>query len=123
MDQLKIGINSSSLTILPSPVGIEGIKRSINTIIDTYRDMNNNLNVYITGNKKIEFNLKFQNKTKANFEQIEAYCNTPMYYYVSIDNGTRTIISGYYNLIINNIEQTAITSDFLYNFNVDFYER
>lgn len=123
MDTLKIGLSSTTTVTVPSPNGGAGVKRELQTLIDSYRDIHNNLIIHITGNNKKSFSLEFENKTKTDYETLEAYCNTPVFYYVEITNGTRDIINGYYYLTINNISQTAITQDFLYNFSIDFKEK
>jgi len=123
MDQLKIGVSSSSLVVVPNPSGENGIQRNVNTLIESYRDINNNLIVHITNSNKKSFVLEFVNKNKTDYEILEAYCNTPFYYFCSIDNGTRTIINGYYYLTILDINQVATTQNFLYNFKIDFQEK
>lgn len=99
--QLSIGLTSGSLTALSAPTSREEIKRVRDVTSALQTDLHNNRYLRFTGAEKVDFSVRFEWKNKSDFDTIYAYCNTPQYYWVRLEDSTNTYIDGYYYLTVD----------------------
>jgi hypothetical protein len=120
---LKIGLTASPLTLMPHPSGRGGVPRSYEIIRDDLQTVLNERLATYTGIEKEELTLQFENKRKADFDTLKAYCNVPTEYYVEIaeSDGTKHF-DGFAYLTMNSVDIDSRVEPFTFNFSITIHE-
>lgn len=122
LNNLQIGLTSSSLTPLPyarkQEVGVDE-----EYIQEVKEATDNSVNVTYTGRRRRSWQFTFYAKSKADFDALSAYCNVPQKYWVRHQNQSGLIeIDGFCYLQRGGYEIIEDSDDFRYTCTVTITE-
>lgn len=123
MATLKIGLSPENLILMPHPDGDVGLDHEYKINRDDLETVMGGLNITYTGTEKEKVRVTFSRKTMFDFEQVKAYCNVSMEYWVQIKTGTGVeYFNGWAAITLDNAKTDTNTDDFRKNFSIIIHE-
>ena len=123
MAALSIGLTSSPLTVLPAPTSNTNIKEISSVRRIMRQSISNEVFVTYTGKNKRMYTLEFEFKSKAEYDTVIQFCNTPFKYWVKLEDASNTVFEGWFVLVTeSNSILTRGDNAFKNFFSVDLIE-